>query len=189
MTETTAAPEYPFPATRDNIRLGVQVRDDVTGFTGIAVNSLELLTGTKQYGIQPTIAEGAPNVMPEPESMDWQRLTVIGEGISARYEPIVEPEDLWKLGDDLKSVVNGFKGIAVGKSLSLNGCIRFTLESKTGNSSSEKEQSHHMSFDFKELVKNGESIAPQLKAEPNPSRPPGGPSLKGGLRPQMGIRR
>lgn len=189
MTETTAAPVYPFPATRNNIRLGMQVRDDITGFTGIAVNSLELLTGTKQYGIQPAIAEGAPQVMPEPESMDWQQLTVIGEGISARYEPITEPEDIWQLGDKLKSVVNNFNGVAVGKSISLNGCIRFTLESKTGNSSDVNKQSHHMSFDFKELVKDGESIAPQLKAERDPSRPPGGPSLKGGLRPAMGIRR
>lgn len=62
------------------IELGLEVKDKITGFTGIVIGKAEYLTGCNQYGICPTVdADGKKR---DTEWFDEGRLLVIGEGVS-----------------------------------------------------------------------------------------------------------
>jgi hypothetical protein len=61
------------------IKLGQEVKDIVTGFTGIVMSQIEYLNGCKRYGISPKV--GKDNKMEEWTYVDEQQLVVISEGI------------------------------------------------------------------------------------------------------------
>lgn len=60
--------------------LGKEVRDRVTGFTGIVTSKLEYLTGCIQYCVVPKVS--ADNKYPEGTYIDYQRLEVVGPGMT-----------------------------------------------------------------------------------------------------------
>lgn len=62
------------------ITLGQQVRDKVTGFTGIATTRIQYLNGCIQYGVKPRIGEDGK--LRESEYFDEAQLEVVGEGLT-----------------------------------------------------------------------------------------------------------
>lgn len=62
------------------IRLGQEVRDTVTGFTGTATSRLEYLNGCVQYNVRPRVREDGK--FPDGEWIDAQQLEVVGPGIN-----------------------------------------------------------------------------------------------------------
>lgn len=64
------------------IELGAEVKDKITGFSGIVVLRAEHLFGCATYGIAPKVlADGKKG---ETEWFDEGRIEVIGKGISAK---------------------------------------------------------------------------------------------------------
>lgn len=61
------------------MKLGNLVRDAVTGFEGIATAEVNYLSGCKQFCVVPKSTDGK---MPEGQYIDYQRLTVVGEGVA-----------------------------------------------------------------------------------------------------------
>lgn len=186
MTDTTAAVTYPYPAPRD-MRLGLLVKDVVTGLVGITSSNNELLTGTLQFYVQPQIAEGGSNTVVEGEYFDWQRLDVLGEGVSKRYDPVDEsPAGIVKLGEHVRNLVNGFEGYVVMRQVSLNGCLRFTVENRLPADQVGKDAKQLLSSitcDWKELERIDVGVSETVAAAPS-----GGPSLKHGARTNPQVR-
>ncbi len=63
------------------IKLGVTVKDLVTGFKGIATSRVEYLNGCVQYYVQPGLTEKqlADGKFPDGAYVDHQRLIVVDE--------------------------------------------------------------------------------------------------------------
>jgi len=61
------------------IKLGQEVKDLVSGFTGIAVAKDEWLNGCLRYGIQGKVDKEGK--LPDPKWIDAVQLEIIGEGI------------------------------------------------------------------------------------------------------------
>jgi hypothetical protein len=71
------------------IELGSKVRDQVSGFEGIATSRCEFINGCIQYGIRPTV--GADGKIPDTQYLDEQHLVVIGPGVIATPRPTGGP--------------------------------------------------------------------------------------------------
>jgi len=63
------------------IELGQEVKDKVTGFSGIATSHIRYLTGCDQIGVTPPTKDGKCESI---EYFDHRRLDVIGDGINAK---------------------------------------------------------------------------------------------------------
>lgn len=61
---------------------GIEVRDRVSGVTGIINARCEWLNGCIRYSIQPKIDKKDPNKMPEGWWIDGAQLEVIGDGLN-----------------------------------------------------------------------------------------------------------
>jgi hypothetical protein len=108
------------------IKLGSLVKDATTGFSGIAVNRAEYLSGTVQYGIS---APQDDKGLCRHEYVDEQALDIIGEGVQHRTTP-PSGDDTIKLGDHMRCKVTGFEGVATLRSTNFNGCIQYALQGK-----------------------------------------------------------
>lgn len=64
----------------NKIKLGVEVKDKITGYKGIATAKTVYLYGCTSYGVTPKI--GKDGKREAPEWFDEGRLEVIGKGIS-----------------------------------------------------------------------------------------------------------
>ena len=62
------------------MRLGQEVRDRVTGFTGIVTAKVEYLNGCVQYHVRPKVREDQK--FPEGAYIDQEYLEVIGTGLA-----------------------------------------------------------------------------------------------------------
>lgn len=117
MTKKTLSP--------DRIVLGQIVRDMASGFTGTAVTRSELFNGNIQFGVQPRMGEGDTE-FPDSLALDHHLLEVIDDGISERMTP--PGPCAINVGDKVTDIVTGVKGVAVTKSVFLNGCIYFEVQ-------------------------------------------------------------
>jgi len=61
--------------------LGLELRDVVTGFQGIATSKIEYLNGCVQYCVKPKMKPDSSK-MPTGEYIDVQRLIVCGPGVT-----------------------------------------------------------------------------------------------------------
>jgi hypothetical protein len=68
-----------------NIRLGVEAKDIVTGFTGIVTARATYLTGCDQYVLSPGVDDDGK--VPEAHWFDENRLVVIGPGVVEDMKP------------------------------------------------------------------------------------------------------
>ena len=67
------------------IELGSEVKDKVTGFTGIAVATTHYMQGCNRVLIQPKVDKDM--VIPESQSFDEPDLEVVGRGILPKDKP------------------------------------------------------------------------------------------------------
>jgi FAD synthase len=64
------------------IKLGMKVRDKVSGFEGIAITRVEFLNGCVQIGVKPKINKDGK--MEEAHHIDIQQLEVVGTGVNTK---------------------------------------------------------------------------------------------------------
>jgi len=75
----------------NNLVLGREMTDEITGFTGIAISKIEYLTGCTQYCLKGKVNKEGK--VPEGEWFDWQRLTVTGPGVIETVEKRVSEDE------------------------------------------------------------------------------------------------
>lgn len=64
------------------IKLGVQVKDKITGMTGIVVGRTQYLYGCNVYGVTPQVLENGKRL--DTEWFDEGRLEVISSGVNKK---------------------------------------------------------------------------------------------------------
>lgn len=161
-------------ATNHTFKLGQRLKDQVTGFVGIATCEITTLAGTVQMILQPAIPSGGENVMPADMSFDWQRLDKVDEGVAPNYADTVFASDSFTLGEELKDMASGFRGIAMMRARYLNGCVKYQLVSKqTSKGTSFDQAAHEMFVDVALLTYIDKGIVSKVTP-----KPPGGPALK-----------
>jgi hypothetical protein len=149
----------------DEIKLGSTVRDKVTGLQGYACQLREDLFGARQYGIQPM---GDGKSMPDPYFVDIQTVEFVDVGLSDLSSPVPENVAI-KLGDKVRDITTGEKGIATAKIAFLNGCVFLTVTVKAKG----KNKGYRFFTDHKAL----EVVAPDLLRNVSTSSS-GGPSTR-----------
>lgn len=60
------------------MKLGIKVKDKITGFTGYVTAYTKYITGCNQALVQAEMEEGKPGVYPESAWIDEQRLERVG---------------------------------------------------------------------------------------------------------------
>lgn len=79
------------------IALGSEVQDVVSGISGIVTLRTSFMNGCVLYVVQPKLDKKAAdkNKLPDDIAFDWQRLKVVGKGVSlTSKEPIRQPPPL-----------------------------------------------------------------------------------------------
>lgn len=72
------------------IKLGIKVRDKVTGFEGIATAKIKYLNGCVQFCVKPQATGNGK--MPEGEYIDVAQLEPVGVGVSIVASPTGGPQ-------------------------------------------------------------------------------------------------
>lgn len=121
-------PEQPKPGVPLSIDapIGVEVRDRVSGFAGIAICKCWLLNGNVQFGLQP---KGEAANMAEAKFVDFHLLEEIGKGVSADVPPVDKTVTL-NVGDVARDTVTGLKGTIIERIHFQNGCVYFIIQPK-----------------------------------------------------------
>jgi len=147
----------------DDIKLGSTVRDKVTGLQGYACQLRETLFGMRQFGIQPM---GDGKTIPDPYFVDLQTIEFVDAGLSDLA--ITQPDQVTvSLGDKVRSVVTGEKGIVTSKLTFLNGCVYFSVAQKAkGKREAQKFIADHKGL---EVLVPGELSNPQTSSSGGPS--------------------
>lgn len=103
--------------------LGYSVTDTVTKLKGVCTGVAEFHFGEPRIGVTPVaMKDGAP------QDMIWYDLTRLKVG-KLHTQPgmlVVSVE----LGEQVKDGLTGFKGMATGRYLYLNGCVRIEVTPK-----------------------------------------------------------
>ena len=102
--------------------IGYTVRDVVSGLTGIATRYIEMLSGSKQYAIQP---RGDGKEMPAGYDIDVQTVEAVSPRVLAVISP--DPNVVVRLGDEVEDIITGLRGIATVKTTFANGCTYFDV--------------------------------------------------------------
>lgn len=107
------------------IQLGRKVKDLVTGYVGVASGRSEWLYGCARIVVEGT--ETSDGKVPEPQYFDEQRIEHFDDGPPVLS--VVEPPACHiKLGSKVKDVVTGYQGMAVVKTVWINGRISIGIE-------------------------------------------------------------
>lgn len=109
------------------IKLGLIVKDLVTGITGVAENRGTYMHGCDRYCIQPKAKKDG--TIPEAIMVDEPQLRILTSKKPA-MEPMKPPKQILFNGDLAIDPISGFKGIVTGRAVYLNGCARTLLSSK-----------------------------------------------------------
>ena len=111
----------------ENLKLGMWMRDTVTGFSGYAINKMFFLNGCIQYALRPKAKN--PTELPDSVWVDDQQL-LVDKKIKPLMRNVQNADNGFKLGQTLKDSITGFSGIATGKAEFLNGQVQFGLKPK-----------------------------------------------------------
>lgn len=149
--------------------LGKEVKDVSSGFTGIAVQTIEYLSGSTQVGIQP---KSTGESYPEAYTIDTNLVDVIGPGVSDRVVA-PNPADFagMKLGDTLRDKVSKITGVATHMATFMNGCINVMLTGEVKSGSDKLPRQEWINARMLEKIekepvkpKEGRSGGPVMKA-------------------------
>lgn len=149
------------------IELGKKLRDKVSGFTGIASVKTNFLTGNVQYTlVSPVDKKGDIREL----SFDVHQLEYIGEGV----DTIQAPADTGiKLGEAVKDIVTGVKGVTIQECTFLNGCVYYTVSDQ--NTKEPKD----MFIEYRRLTRTGAGVSDQIAERTAGTEvKTGGPSFK-----------
>ncbi len=67
---------------RQEIELGLEVEDRITGFRGIVTSRVEYINGCVQYCVRKKV--GKDDKFPDAEYIDGEHLKVVGKGITVK---------------------------------------------------------------------------------------------------------
>lgn len=160
-----------------DIKLGSEVCDAITGFTGIVTQRCDHMNGNIQYAVQPKSFEGAN--YPEAMFIDYHTLDVIGVGVSERAAVADVPTIV--LGQRVRDRASGFTGIATMKSTYINGCVSFGVMPEVRKEALLQEAPQPSWIDHNRLeVVNDGLIADKPKTPESEvaKKPSGGPAMK-----------
>lgn len=137
------------------VKLGQEVRDKVTGFTGTAAAEVEYLYGCNQIGVSPKMSDSGD--VKDAEFFDIGRLEYVGDGISAEGGTPNWPDKV-KLGNEIKDKITGFTGIATGRVRYLFGNVSYGIVPKVNDNGEMKSIQY---FDSGRVEVIGRGIAPE----------------------------
>lgn len=109
-----------------SIELGNKVRDKVTGLVGVAENRATYMFGCDRYWLQPLAAEDGS--IPKGMMVDAPQLQDLEVQV---MEPMPEAEQIIEMGQEVTDKIIGVKGVAIGRSVYLNGCSRICVQPKS----------------------------------------------------------
>lgn len=112
------------------IKLGQEVRDKITGFTGTAIAEIEYLFGCNQFGVSPRMNDNGE--IKDAEFFDVGRMEFISNGVSTE-EGIPNWTNTVKLGNEAKDKVTGLTGIVIGRIRNFYGGVRYGITPKVSN--------------------------------------------------------
>src|ERR1035437_8713774 len=126
--------------------LGNTVRDAITGYTGIAMQIVEMLGGTVQFCVQGRVDKSKlDQPFPGGENIDVHMLDFVDEGVAARVTVPTAPSVI-QLGEKVKESVTGFVGVATSKHTFANGCVYFNVTPEMSKDDKEKGTAPQPSF-------------------------------------------
>lgn len=145
------------------LKLGLEVRDLVTGLQGIITRSYHGISGAVQWLVQPKSADSG--AIAEGHFLDGHTLEIVGEGVSKLLpEPGYAFPEL-ALGADAKDKYSNFEGVIHARVFEQNGCMNIGLSSKT-LSRDGRIVSEYFNATNVELVKAPEKEVERLKTGP-----------------------
>lgn len=152
------------------IELGYLVKDQVTGFIGVAENRATFLYGCARYCVQPQI--DADGKIPDSQMIDEPQLKIV-PSVDRVFEPMKPPKQIIELGIAVVDPISTCEGVAIGRAVYLNGCARIIVQTK------QKGFRDDVSFWVDELqLKVKKSLTGKEKkvVEPDKKRSRGGPA-------------
>jgi hypothetical protein len=163
---------------KTHIKLGQTVRDVTSGFTGIAIQTLEWMNGNIQIAIQPKQKEGDVTY-PEAMFLDHHLVEVIDAGVSER---VTEPaECVIELGQKVQDKASLFTGIATKKATYMNGCISFGVKPQVREGALTNDNPYESWIDHTLLRVVGEGLLkdkPKVATSATTGKAPGGPASR-----------
>ena len=156
-----------------NIPLGTEVFEALTQIQGILVQRAEQISGNIRYAIQPP---GGGADVPEALMVDWHTLLIIGPGYSAVASKVKSRTNI-KLGEQVEHAVNGMRGIAVEKTIFMNGCEFLEVHGKIDKEHPQGSIVCDSSFLWKKIG-NGlglKDVGDEAAVQAAKEKPPGGP--------------
>lgn len=155
--------------TATGIKLGSLVKDTITGFTGIAIGRTEFGFGCIHIRVQAKglTKEGDP--IPA-QSFDDQRIEVLEPPTKVWHQ---SKDPLIKLGDVIRDALTGAVGIAVAKTVNLDGHISFIIEQSGLTECGEPKPPFYVSADRAVVVSKSE-----LKVSKDSVATSGGPMAR-----------
>jgi hypothetical protein len=157
--------------------LGLLVRDEVTGYTGMVTQVSVLLSGNVQFAVQPSSTDCGVT-MPDAMQLDVHSLKAVGDGLSKTVIKVPNPTTI-PLGVEVEDIITGIKAITTQKTTFMNGCEVFLLEVALKNRQPLTEFAHHINaIRLKVTGKNDKTKQLNLPPADDRGRPPGGPSKR-----------
>lgn len=144
--------------------LGRDVRDRISGFTGIAETRVDYITGCAQYCVTPRAKD---NKCQMPGYFDEGRLEVIGKGIVDEISSF--PEVLPKgppFGYKARDVVTGYEGVVVAALVEITNVWQLGLAptiDKDGKLGDTVYFNHQRIETLEEIVVSKEDLKPENK--------------------------
>lgn len=103
------------------INIGDEVKDKISGYTGIVLDKVEYITGCVQHSVQ-----GENNITPSEMKFDEIRLEVISIK-KLQLKKTYKAHNQFELGDNVIEVVSNFSGIITGVAYSITGMLRYLV--------------------------------------------------------------
>ena len=136
---------------RKKAKLGDQVKDEISGLSGIAVGMNYWLNGCIRVGIQPKTKKGEFTI-PETQWADSNQIKVVK---SEMMKPKKLAHTLVELGDLVKDTITGFSGAAVACSKWLNGTVRIAIQPPMKKGENVPPDSHWVDCEYILVVEKG----------------------------------
>lgn len=105
----------------DMINLGSKVRDEISGFKGVAVGRIDYMYGCSRIVIEPD--ELKDGKLLESATFDEQRIVEIEVA-----KPFIYPATNIKLGFHVRDTISGFSGVAHSRHVNMYGDSQFGVE-------------------------------------------------------------
>lgn len=153
-------------------KLGILMKDPVTGVQGIAISYSEVLSGTVQYGIRFPKKDGEEKY-PDAVYLDEHLLEEAGPGISHLALPPQTGIPV-NLGDEARDTITGIRGVVIERVDFLNNCVFFTIQPKAKFWQRQKPEELFVDFKRLRVLKHAKTVAAPMTHTAVPQRT-GGP--------------